>query len=93
MGLFRALRNLHNGEVEVSERALLLTRHLVEINPSNYTIWQYRASVLMKLAEASKDDAVLREEISFLDDFARENMKNYQVWYVKYPHNAGSTEN
>ena len=47
----------------------------------------------MKLAEASKDDAVLREEISFLDDFARENMKNYQVWYVKYPHNAGSTEN
>jgi len=82
MGLFRALRSLHNGEVEVSERALSLTKHLVLINPSNYTIWQYRAAVLMKMTETTQDNDLLKEEICFLDEFARENMKNYQVWYV-----------
>lgn len=82
MDLFRALNKLHGGEIEASERSLILTKYLVQINPANYTIWQYRASVLIKITENSQDNTLLQEEISFLNDFARENMKNYQVWYV-----------
>ncbi|WFD06711.1 galactose-6-sulfurylase [Malassezia vespertilionis] len=78
MGLFRALKSASNDGVEVSERALALTEHLIDLNPANYSIWQYRASILMQMA--AEDPGVLRKELAFLNDFAVGNMKNYQIW-------------
>lgn len=82
MGLFRALRAKYNGEVEVSERSLALTFYLVHLNPANYTIWQYRAQVLIQMATDEDHALLLKKELEFLDHFALINMKNYQVWYV-----------
>ena len=84
MDLFRALKQMHPGRVEASERALQLTAHLVYLNPANYSVWQYRAEVLMELSQADGNQDRLRRELDFLDEFAKHNMKNYQIWYVLY---------
>lgn len=84
MDLFRALKQMHPGRVEASERALQLTAHLVYLNPANYSVWQYRAEVLMELSQADGNQDRLRRELDFLDEFAKHNMKNYQIWFVSY---------
>ncbi|WFD31689.1 galactose-6-sulfurylase [Malassezia sp. CBS 17886] len=70
-----------NGDsAEPSERALVLTEFLVHANPANYSVWQYRARVLIEMAARAGGDGRLREELGFLDAFAVDNMKNYQIW-------------
>ncbi|KAE8210443.1 hypothetical protein CF327_g5681 [Tilletia walkeri] len=81
---------------ERSTRALALTEHLVKLNPSNYTVWDYRAQLLV--AGLDDDDveeeetsvqsssgnarrkAALEAELALLDDMAAGSMKNYQIW-------------
>jgi protein farnesyltransferase/geranylgeranyltransferase type-1 subunit alpha len=88
MDLFRAvLKNL-----EYSHRVLELTKELLQINPGSYTVWyvstfinpslfflsfyhrHYRRATLKAL------QINLQEELDFLDQFADENPKNYQIW-------------
>mmetsp|Transcript_23240 Transcript_23240/g.33286 ORF Transcript_23240/g.33286 Transcript_23240/m.33286 type:complete len:308 (-) Transcript_23240:83-1006(-) len=71
MDIFRAV--VHKGELSL--RALELTETLLELNPANYTIWQYRRECL----KALKCD--LNKELDFMDNFTEENPKNYQIWY------------
>jgi len=68
---FRAI--LQKGEK--SERALLLTADAIELNPANYTVWQYRRTILRHL---NKD---LREELAYTRRVIEGNYKNYQVWH------------
>lgn len=82
MDLFRGLKRKYPNGVEASERALALTEHLVYLNPANYSVWQYRAQVLMDLSTAESSQDRLRQELDFLDEFAKVNMKNYQIWYA-----------
>ena len=71
MDYFRAILKME----EKSERALKLTREVIELNAANYTAWYYRRIIL----EALKKD--LKEEVEFCNEIARENEKNYQIWY------------
>uniref|UniRef100_A0A8R1TK87 Protein farnesyltransferase/geranylgeranyltransferase type-1 subunit alpha n=1 Tax=Onchocerca volvulus TaxID=6282 RepID=A0A8R1TK87_ONCVO len=54
---------------EMSERAC------VDLNPANYTLWQYRRALLKAL---NKD---LNNEFNFISEVIEENPKNYQVWH------------
>lgn len=61
---------------EKSERALELTKDALDLNPANYTVWQYRREILRYL---NKD---LKEELKYNRGMIETNEKNYQVWYV-----------
>ena len=74
MDLYRAL--VSSSPPELSARALALTEHLVKLNPSNYSVWQYRSHILLSFNEPQR----LRDELDFLEALAHSNMKNYQVW-------------
>ncbi|SJX61569.1 related to Protein farnesyltransferase alpha subunit [Sporisorium reilianum f. sp. reilianum] len=67
--------------LELSPRALALTAHLIKLNPSHFSVWQYRANILLHAPalESNRDD-VLRAELGWLDELAHKNMKSYQVW-------------
>ncbi|WFD40400.1 galactose-6-sulfurylase [Malassezia japonica] len=80
MDLFRALKQMRPNGVEASERALALTEHLIYLNPANYSVWQYRAQVLLEMAASDASHQRLRDELDFMDEFAQGNMKNYQIW-------------
>ncbi|XP_071948994.1 protein farnesyltransferase/geranylgeranyltransferase type-1 subunit alpha-like [Antedon mediterranea] len=60
---------------EKSERALQLTADAAELNPANYSVWQYRRFILKAL---NKD---LKEELDFIKEIIQDNPKNYQVWH------------
>ncbi|PWN17790.1 protein prenylyltransferase [Microstroma glucosiphilum] len=88
MDLFRALYP----QREISPRALALTTHLVSLNPSMYSIWAYRADILISSSTLSSSSSSsllpslgdratrLRRELQWMEDLARGNMKSYQVW-------------
>ncbi|PWN26626.1 protein prenylyltransferase [Jaminaea rosea] len=66
---------------EFSDRALALTTHLVSLNPSSYTVWAYRADVLLEGQEGGEEKRKkLRRELDWMEELARGNMKSYQVW-------------
>ncbi|CAE7552885.1 Fnta, partial [Symbiodinium microadriaticum] len=71
MDLFRAV--LQSGEK--SERVLELTEEILDINAANYTVWQYRRETLFSL------NYDLNIEMDYMDTFAEENPKNYQIWF------------
>ena len=60
---------------EYSERGLALSEVVLDSNPASYTVWQYRRECL----KAVEQD--LNDELDFIDDFALENPKNYQIWH------------
>ncbi|WMV35630.1 hypothetical protein MTR67_029015 [Solanum verrucosum] len=60
---------------ERSTRALQLTSEAIQLNPGNYTVWQFRRVVLEALG------VDLHEELKFVDCIAGENTKNYQIWH------------
>lgn len=70
MDFFRAV----SASGEKSERALELTETIIRMNPAHYTVWQYRMAILLELG---KD---LEVELELMNEFARENLKSYQVW-------------
>lgn len=72
MDYFRAILQLD----ERSERALQLTAEVIALNPANYTAWHFRRQQILSLG---KD---VNEEVSFCDEIAVDNPKNYQVWSV-----------
>ncbi|SNX83411.1 related to Protein farnesyltransferase alpha subunit [Melanopsichium pennsylvanicum] len=98
MDLYRTLTSCHSscvknsplGGLELSIRALALTSHLIQLNPSHFSVWQYRANILLfsphleqSIPKSSGDDgrdAVLRSELVWLEQLAHKNMKSYQVW-------------
>ncbi len=60
---------------EYSARVLMLTKLLLLENAANYTVWQYRRDCIRHI----KYD--LEKELDFLDSFADDNPKNYQIWH------------
>jgi len=62
---------------EKSERVLELTEILLQMNAANYTVWQYRRECLRNIEKETK----FLEEFVFMDSFAKENPKNYQIWF------------
>ena len=91
MDLFRAVLRSQ----EKSQRVLDLTTDLLSINPvffrilkhnvilfylnvhiqANYTIWKYRRDCLKSI------NYDLNLEMDYMDKFAEDNPKNYQIWY------------
>ena len=60
---------------ERSERALLVTEQLLNINPAHYTVWEFRRECVFALNRSPV------HELDFVDEFADNNPKNYQIWY------------
>ncbi|WKY05822.1 hypothetical protein Q1695_006211 [Nippostrongylus brasiliensis] len=60
---------------EMSPRVFLLTEDCIQLNPANYTLWQFRRELLKKL------DIDLTKELKYLDDVIMQTPKNYQVWH------------
>ncbi|KAG9291069.1 hypothetical protein G9A89_012941 [Geosiphon pyriformis] len=71
MDYFRAISR----KGELSDRALELTEHIIELNPAHYTIWNYRQQILFSL------DKDLYKELEFVQSLAEANPKNYQLWH------------
>lgn len=54
---------------EFSDRALALTTHLVSLNPSSYTVWAYRADVLLEGQEGGEEKRKkLRRELDWMEE-------------------------
>ncbi|KAH7062507.1 hypothetical protein B0J12DRAFT_645620 [Macrophomina phaseolina] len=60
---------------EMSDRALSLTEDIIHFNPAHYTVWLYRAKIILTLG---KD---IRTELEWLNAAALKNLKNYQIWH------------
>ena len=75
MGFFRAILESN----ERSPRVLELTAALAEHNAAHYTVWHVRRECLWALA--SNDASILNDELRYSAEVARENPKNYQIWY------------
>ena len=71
MDIFRAILRSN----ERSERVVKLTSDLLALNAANYTVWKYRRDCLKALC----CDWTL--EFDYMDKFAEDNPKNYQIWY------------
>lgn len=89
MSLYRTLTssNSHStltsplSGLELSSRALALTTHIITLNPSHFSVWQYRALILLHSSELETNrEQVLAAELKWLDQLAHRNMKSYQVW-------------
>lgn len=71
MDIFRAVLKAN----ELSARALQLTATVIDMNPANYTAWQFRRRCL----EALGSD--LHEELRYSEAVAYDHPKNYQIWF------------
>lgn len=59
---------------EYSSRAFRLTDTVIQMNPAHYTVWLYRFKILSALKLS------VEVEISWLNEVALANLKNYQIW-------------
>ncbi|KAK3825516.1 MAG: protein farnesyltransferase [Benniella sp.] len=71
MGYFRAICRSE----EMSERALKLTKIVIELSSSHYTVWYYRQKLLVAL------NTDLNKELEWTGDMIIENQKTYQIWH------------
>ncbi|KAG0329128.1 CAAX geranylgeranyltransferase alpha subunit [Podila humilis] len=71
MDYFRAICRTQ----EQSERALELTKIVIELSPSHYTVWHYRQTLLKAL---NKD---LASELDWIQYMIEEHPKSYQIWH------------
>lgn len=71
MDYFRAMCRAQ----EKSERALDLTKIVIELSPSHYTVWYYRQQLLKEL---NKD---LKSELEWIEWMVNEHPKSYQIWH------------
>ncbi|KAK0728140.1 protein farnesyltransferase [Lasiosphaeria miniovina] len=78
---------------EYSPRCLRLTEYIIGMNSSHYTVWLFRASIVIALKLPFVD------ELAWLNKVALEHLKNYQIWHHRhllvenyYPSIAGSPE-
>ncbi|KAG0357992.1 hypothetical protein BC939DRAFT_411086 [Gamsiella multidivaricata] len=71
MDYFRAISKAQ----EQSERALELTKIVIELSPSHYTVWHYRQTLLKAL---NKD---LNKELEWTRWMGSEHPKSYQIWH------------
>ncbi|CAO1622072.1 unnamed protein product [Sympodiomycopsis kandeliae] len=78
MDIFRTLYP----KKEYSARALALTTHLVKLCPSNYSIWSYRADILIDGSQDKLGDKAkrLQGELDWMEATTKDNLKSYQVW-------------
>ncbi len=60
---------------ELSPRALRLTELIISLNPAHYTVWLYRFKIIAHL------DLSIPSEITWLNEVALDNLKNYQIWH------------
>ncbi|KAF8306023.1 protein prenylyltransferase [Clavulina sp. PMI_390] len=60
---------------EHSKRVLDLTEHIIRLNPSHYSVWQYRYDTLLAIK------ADLEQELRLMDEIATKFLKTYQVWH------------
>ncbi|KAH6626223.1 geranylgeranyltransferase type I alpha subunit-like protein [Chaetomium sp. MPI-SDFR-AT-0129] len=63
---------------EHSPRCLRLTEHIIEMNPAHYTVWLYRAANVFAL------NLPIPDEITWLNEVALQNLKNYQIWHHRH---------
>lgn len=63
---------------EHSPRCLRLTEYIIEMNPSHYTVWLYRAANVFAL------HLPIPDEIAWLNRVALANLKNYQIWHHRH---------
>ncbi|KLP20206.1 related to geranylgeranyltransferase type I alpha subunit (RAM2) [Fusarium fujikuroi] len=59
---------------ECSPRSLRLTEHVIAMNPAHYTVWLFRFKIISVLKLSIPD------EITWLNEVALSNLKNYQIW-------------
>ncbi|KAF9178612.1 CAAX geranylgeranyltransferase alpha subunit [Haplosporangium sp. Z 767] len=81
MDYFRAITRAQ----EQSERALELTKIVIGLSPSHYTVWHYRQNLLKAL---NKD---LTKELEWVRYMIGEHPKSYQIWHhrqVVVEHNS-----
>src|SRR5690242_9063866 len=78
MNLYRTLTSCNASTslagIELSPRGLALTSHLIQLNPSHFSVWQYRANILLNSTELGDKEAVLRAELAWLEELAHKNM-------------------
>ncbi|RCI11753.1 hypothetical protein L249_7677 [Ophiocordyceps polyrhachis-furcata BCC 54312] len=60
---------------EHSPRCLRLTERVISMNPAHYTVWLYRFQLVCSMYLHIPD------EITWLNQLALENLKNYQIWH------------
>ncbi|KIH54306.1 protein prenyltransferase alpha subunit repeat-containing domain protein [Ancylostoma duodenale] len=70
---------------EMSSRVFLLTEDCIQLNPANYTLWQFRRELLKKL------NVDLSNELKYLDDIIIQTPKNYQARWIEIIQHAEST--
>jgi protein farnesyltransferase/geranylgeranyltransferase type-1 subunit alpha len=63
---------------EYSARSLRLTETIIDMNPAHYTVWLYRASILLAMA------LPIPAELAWLNAVALEHLKNYQIWHHRH---------
>jgi len=60
---------------EYSNRAYYLTEKCINLNSSNYTVWEFRRIIVEKM------DLSCKTELAFTEKIMGNNPKNYQIWH------------
>ena len=70
MDFFRGIVRLN----EYSLRSLHLTENVIRLNPSHYTVWNFRLKILLNI------QFNLNDELLLLNDLLVDFLKSYQIW-------------